>query len=116
MSKKNYVINSAKKSTDLAATYNKAKTEADKFDLQVATPLKEEVVATAMTSKKKQADFFIEIETGTNFIKLDFVCEVKGAGKWVLGRKMIKSFEEYQKNEALAKNLHMNMVKKECNW
>lgn len=113
---KPYSLGTAKKSSDLAAAYNKAKSEAKQFGLDVSTNLKEEVVATAMDQKKKPAEFYIDIDTVPGMIKLDFVCEVAGGVKSVLGRKAIKSVEEYKKMASLAKLVHQKTVEKECHW
>ena len=114
--KSSFSLGEAKKPEELAGVYNKAKSEAQKYELAVTTALKEDVVKKMMTDKKKPARFTIEIELGTNFIKLDFQCDVKDGGKWVFGRKMIASVEEYKKLKALAKLAHQNEVAKECHW
>jgi hypothetical protein len=96
-----FPIATAKKPADLKAAYDKAKAAAKDYGFTSVANLKQEVVAKAMTDKKKQADFIVEIETKQHPI-VQLVCDVKDVMRSVIGRKEIKTLEDFKSAKALA--------------
>ena len=97
-------IASAKAAKDLAGVYAKVKTDAKGYGFSAVTSLKEEVVGKAMTDAKKPADFIVEVDTSGKSIIAQLVCDVKGAMRSVIGRKEIKTINEFQDTVMLARN------------
>jgi hypothetical protein len=96
-----FPIATAKKPTELKAAYEKAKTAAKDYGFTAVTNLKEDVVVKAMTDKKKPADFIVELDI-TNHPIVQLVCDVKGVMRSVIGRKEIKSVDDYKNAKGLA--------------
>jgi hypothetical protein len=96
-------IASAKTPKDLKTTYDKVKSASKDYGFTSVTNLKEDVVSKAMTDKKKAADFVVELEIKGKVAIVQLVCDVKGAMRSVIGRKEIKTVEDYENASALAK-------------
>jgi hypothetical protein len=107
-----FVIASAKTAKELGAAYDKAKSAAKGYGFSSVTSLKEEVVGKAMTDAKKGADFVVEVDTGI----VQLVCEVKGSMRSVIGRKEIKTVQDFKSASALAKNQAFQKTAKENGW
>lgn len=110
-----FVIASAKTAKELGAAYDKAKSAAKGYGFSSVTSLKEEVVGKSMTDAKKGADFVVEVDTGKVFI-VQLVCEVKGSMRSVIGRKEIKTVQDFKSASALAKNQAFQKTAKENGW
>jgi hypothetical protein len=111
-----FPISSAKTAKDLGKAYDEAKKEAAKYGFTAVTALKEEVVAKAMTDTKKPADFVVEVDINGPVMLCQIYCEVKGSMKSVLGRKEIKTVDDYKKATALAKNANLKKVADKNGW
>ena len=97
------LIASAKAPKDLKTIYDKVKTESKGYGFSAVANLKEDVVSKAMLDKKKGADFIVEVEVKDKLAIVQLVCDVKGAMRSVIGRKEIKSVDDYKNAVALAK-------------
>ena len=111
-----FPISSAKTAKDLDKAYDEAKREASKYGFTAVTALKSEVVEKAMTTAKKPADFIVEVDINGPVMLCQMYCEVKGSMKSVLGRKEIKSVDDWKKAIHLAKNANLKKVAKANNW
>jgi len=110
-----FVIANAKTAKDLGSAYDKAKSASKAYGFSAVTSLKEDVVGKAMTDAKKGADFVVEVETGKVFM-VQLVCDVKGVMRSVIGRKEIKTVEDFKSATALAKNQAFQKTAKENGW
>ena len=110
-----FVIVSAKSPKELGAAYDKAKASSKGYGFSSVTALKEDVVSKAMTTSKKAADFVVEVDTGKVLI-VQMVCEVKGAMRSVIGRKEIKTVDDFKSATLLAKNQALQKTAKENGW
>ncbi len=110
------VIASAKDAKELKATYDKVKTSAKGYGFSAVTALKEDVVGTAMTQKKKPADFVVEVDVSGKMMIAQLVCDVKGAMRSVIGRKEIKTVKDFQDATHLAKNQALQKTAKELGF
>lgn len=111
-----FPISSAKTAKELDKAYSEAAKEAKKYGFTTTTALKTEVVEKAMTTAKKPADFVVEVDINGAAMLVQMYCEVKGAMKSVLGRKEIKSVDDWKNAIALAKNANLKKVAKANNW
>ena len=108
-----FQIASAKAAKDLTAAYAKAKTDAKGYGFTSVTALKEDVVGKAMTDKKKPADFIVEVDISGKVMIAQLVCDVKGVMRSVIGRKEIKTVEDFQHATMLARNQALAKTAKE---
>jgi hypothetical protein len=111
-----FPITSAKTAKDLDKACSEAAKEAKKYGFTTTTALKNEVVEKAMTTAKKPADFIVEVDVNGAAMLVQMYCEVKGSMKSVLGRKEIKSVDDWKNAIALAKNANLKKVAKANNW
>ena len=110
-----YVIASAKTAKELDGAYAKAKSASKGYGFTSITSLKEDVVGKAMTDAKKGADFVVEVDTGKVFI-VQLVCEVKGSMRSVIGRKEIKTVDDFKNATARAKIQAFQKTAKANGW
>lgn len=113
---KKITIASAKTAKDLKATYDKVKNDAKGYGFATTTALKEDVVGAAMTKSKQPADFVVEVaDNGKGKpIIAQLVCDVKNSLRSVIGRREIKTVEEYKQAVSLAKVQAFNDVRKQA--
>ena len=98
------LIETAKSVKDLDGVYTKVKNGSKGYGFTAVAALKDDVVKNAMTESKKSADFIVEVDFVGNSIIAQLVCDVKGKMRSVIGRREIKSKEEWEKAVSLAKN------------
>jgi hypothetical protein len=110
-----FVISSAKTAKELGAAYDKAKSAAKSYGFSAITSIKEDSISKAMTDGKKGADFVVEVDTGKVFI-VQLFCEVKGTIRSVIGRKEIKTVDDFKSATALAKNQSFKKTALENGW
>jgi hypothetical protein len=109
---KKITIASAKTPKDLKAAYEKVKTDAKGYGFTAVAALKEDVVSAAMTKAKQGADFVVEVEDKGKLIIAQLVCDVKNSSRSVIGRREIKTVQEYQQAVSLAKVQAFNEIRK----
>jgi hypothetical protein len=109
MAKEKIVIATAAKPADLKKTYEDVKAHRKDYAFDAVTNLKEDVVAKTMTDKKKGADFVVELEVSGEIAIAQLVCDVgNGAMRSVIGRKEIKSVDDWKSAKGLAKSKFLN--------